>query len=379
MGAIAILGFIVWAQMGLHSREILVINDRHMLETLLMYISDTQSFCKMLCISQSAGNDLVYYAICIVGSHKECPLQRHARWLNPASPGSTCNESFGLIGSSETRRDKSFSFLFTFSTDTHIQELHDFYNWFIGFSEGDGGFYYDHAFKRFYFKLRQKDAKVLYYVRRFLSFGSISKGKDGYFTYTVTSLNHIEVLINIFNGKLLLKKTNINFNQNWLVNYNQLYVHKNINYKGPGQFVGFNNAWLCGFTDADGSLSFHLQKDSSRKCGYRLRLKWYVDQSYEKEFFYTMGHVLEFGFIEKKYKSKDIYNFSKDAWRFKEDSFTHLCKVKAYFDNYKPRTTKLIVRFIRFSRVLNWVNKKEWQSRINEIKHLIVLNKRLNK
>jgi hypothetical protein len=289
-------------------------------------------------------------------------------------------KTYGFIGSSETRCEKSFSFLSSFCTictKTKIKQLNDFDYWFIGFSEGDGGFYFDPSSNRFYFKLRQKDPKVLYKVRKYLNFGVINKGKDGYFTYSVTSLKHIEILIKIFNGNLLLNKTNIKFYKNWLENYNILFPGKKILYKGPGTFVGFKNAWLCGFTDAEGSLGFHLQKDSSRKCGFRLRIKWYVDQSFEKEFFEKMKDILGFGHIEKKIIDKSAFSSSNDAWRFKVDSFKNLDHIKIYFDKYKPLTTKIFVRLIRFNRVLNWVNKKEWQSRMDEIKHLIKLNKKL--
>ena len=60
------------------------------------------------------------------------------------------------------------------------------------------------------------------------------------------------------------------------------------------------------------------------------------------------------------------------------DSFSNCHLIKAYFDCYKPRTTKLYVRFIRFSRVLTWVSDKQWQFRINDIRRLIQLNQKLS-
>lgn len=374
MGAIAILGFIVWAQLGLHDREIMAIYIRHMLETPLMYISGIPNVCKMMYIGQSAGNDNIY-ATCFIESN-ENTLDFAAYIIN-----FSYFKALGNIGSSETRRDKSFSFLSTFSTNSinsKIEKIDYFYDWFIGFSEGDGGFYFDAESKRFYFKIRQKNTKVLYYIRKNLGFGSINLANDSYYTYSVTSLKNIQELITIFNGNLLLKKTNEKFKKNWLDNYNKLFPEKEIKYLGPGIFVGLKNAWLCGFTDAGGSLAFHLQKDSSRKFGYRLRVKWYVDQSFEKQFFETMHNVLGFGHIEKKLKSKNHeYNSSEDTWRFKDDSFKNVTKISKYFETFKARTTKIIVRSIRLKRVLNWVDNKEWQSHIDEIKHLIELNKKL--
>ena len=67
-------------------------------------------------------------------------------------------------------------------------------------TEGDGGFYfYSYPKSRgFFFKIRQKDAKVLRYIKETLGFGSIYLGKDGYFTYTVCALAEIKFLMNVF-------------------------------------------------------------------------------------------------------------------------------------------------------------------------------------
>jgi hypothetical protein len=42
-------------------------------------------------------------------------------------------------------------------------------------------------------------------------------------------------------------------------------------------------------------------------------------------------------------------------------------------------TTPLQVRFIRYARVYRWYVLKEWKTRETSIKHLIYLNKRLEK
>jgi hypothetical protein len=82
---------------------------------------------------------------------------------------SQCIESFGLIGSSETKRGVS-SLCGKYS--------HNFIDWFVGFSEGDGGFYFDNG--RFYFKIRQLNPKVLNYIKETLRFGGVNLSADGY-------------------------------------------------------------------------------------------------------------------------------------------------------------------------------------------------------
>ncbi len=93
-----------------------------------------------------------------------------------------------------------------------------------------------------------------------------------------------------------------------------------------------------------------------------------------------MRKVLGVGTIELKYPNQSQYKGSKPgtAWRFKVYSVSQCHLIKAYFERFNPRTTKLYVRFIRFSRVYTWVIEHKWQSRINDIRHIIQLNQRLS-
>jgi cytochrome c oxidase subunit 1 len=408
MGAIAILGFIVWAfltKMGLLRRNCKVIKLCHMLENpircnsaLLIYTISVylytivKSIWKMFHLGQSAGNKQVNYTGGI--NYIVC---------------SYYNKSFGWFGSSETRREESnkntkippipFSHCYStkcFSVDnptnTNIsinyktnESLYTdntckkpspgwFEYWFVGFIEGDGCFFGDEKNKRLFFKVRQKDPKVLYLIRKYLGFGVVSKQTDNYWTYTVSAIDQIVVLINLFNGKLLLEKTNKRFVEQWLINYNRWYVNPLL-YKGPGTFVGLNNAWLCGFTDADGSLGFRLQtrSDNHKK---RLRIYWYVDQSLELSFFQKMRELLGFGFIEVKKKSN--YSSPNAAHnRFRTDSISHCITLKAYFHKYTPITTKLHIRYIRWCYVIYLHQKGNYSNHLGTIKHLINLNKDL--
>jgi hypothetical protein len=462
MGAISILGFIVWAQMGLLACECQVINLRRMLETSLIFISSrfyNTTICllllfktssiylscviliwKMLKIGQSAGNDYVDLMKSIkhkidslpffntfffwlgylarFGSLAEQPQLIPLRSI-PGGIGCVAGslafgakegkiESLGFVGSSETGRGVSFVSNRLFSSQraayagsSTISLDPSFIQWFVGFSEGDGGFYKaatpglrSRNKYRFYFKIRQKDPKVLYYIKKNLGMGSIHLAGDGYWTYTITAINGIDLLIELFNGRLLLNKTNSRFVSEWLTPYNSINPDKTVIYRGHGTFVGLQDAWLCGFSDADGSCGFKLSADKSRKDGYRLRTYWYVDQTGEKPFFEKMRLVLGWGYLEykkvsdsfgkesqlsKSWTSNETENFVGDAWRFKTDSNHITERIVAYYDQFNPRTTKLFVRYIRLRRVLGWIAKDGWRNRVDDIRHLIHLNKRLDK
>jgi hypothetical protein len=316
-------------------------------------------------------NKVIVRSLGYLGSSET--IRGYSLLLSSDSPAATslCYES-----SRVSSQDVTFNY-----HDTPINHPSYFLDWFIGFVEGDGGFYFDPnsaSGQRLIFKIRQKDCNILFKIRGYFKFGSIFQSSDGYWTYSVQSKAHIKVLINVFNGRLLLKKTNERFLNEWINNSSIL--GSDIIYKGKGAFVGFHNAWLCGFTDSDGSLGFHLQKDSSRSCGFRLRVKWYIDQSFELPFLELIRSHLGFGSIEIKRLSKSSFkpSVADQAYRLKTDNFNNCFILRSYFNKFPPLTNKLHIRYIRWLRVLKWVELGEWQNHIYDIKHLILLNSKLS-
>jgi hypothetical protein len=253
-----------------------------------------------------------------------------------------------------------------------------FLDWFVGFVEGDGGFYCDKENKRFFFRIRQANLSILFRIREYFKLGSARQDSDGYYTFSVQDRNHVKTLIDIFNGKLVLNKTNQRFVELWLNNYNKWYAP--IVYKGPAKFEGLHSAWLCGFTDSDGSLGFKLAADKGcvNTGGKRLRCYWYIDQSYETDTLTNFKQILGFGRLEKKGRSKSSFQSDASARRLLTDSLTHCLTLRDYFNRFNPQTPKLRIRWIRWLRVLVWFENGEWGSRLIEIKHLIKLNKRLS-
>jgi hypothetical protein len=224
--------------------------------------------------------------------------------------------SSGNLSSSETIRKMSVLVSPAKAPDTLPSW---FIDWFVGFSEGDGGFYCDRKAKRLFFRIRQNDPKILHKIKNHFGFGAVSADKDGYFTYVVSAKDQILILIHVFNGKLVLETTNRRFVSEWIDNYNLWFASKQgiILKKSRCPFPGFTNAWLCGFTDADGNFGFKLVADKSRKHGCRVRAYWYVDQSNQasRRDLENMKSVLGTGYIEKKSRS--------------ESSFQHTYEVKA--------------------------------------------------
>jgi len=180
-----------------------------------------------------------------------------------------------FIGSSETIREVSFNFdLFIKNSVLHKKKLiRRELEWVIGFTEGDGSFIVSK--NRNFFILTQKSCITLYKIKKFLGFGSVTKAGN-YFRYIVANNENVFKLICLFNGNLLLKKTNERFKL-WLNNYNNL-NKTNIEYIcGPTVEQYKNNRWLSGFIDAEGCFYALLRKERL----ISLRLSLFLDQKGE--------------------------------------------------------------------------------------------------
>nr|ABX82844.1 LAGLIDADG DNA endonuclease [Chlamydomonas reinhardtii] len=302
--------------MGLQLREELVINSCYMLGRLYAvdyaYILDKFVSVKMFTgytdnqvFDQSAGN----YHYSYMGT-------------------------FGMVSSSETIRKMSTKNAFPAW----------FRDWFVGFVEGDGSFSCDRNAKRLYFRIRQQDPKILYLIKDWLGFGNVYADSDGYFCYAASSKRDIKVLIELLNGQLILTRTNERFVSEWLDNYNS-WFNTQLTYRGSGHFVGFNNAWLSGFTDADGSLGFKLSADRSRKLGCRLRIYWYLDQASEFDLD-RIRSSLGMGFLEKKVGTFSSAPSPKPYYRLTVMSVQDCKQLQQYFSSYPLQTSTKNVRFI---------------------------------
>jgi hypothetical protein len=210
--------------------------------------------------------------------------------------------------SSETTREaplnKSFYFNYYLNNfkPQHIKVNNfRFLEWFIGFSEGDDSFIISN--KRCYFCINQKDIKILYKIKAHLGFGQVFKyiqNNTIYGRYIVQDQKNCERLANIFNGNLVLNKTNARF-KIWIKEL------KIIPLKTKG-FINLENAWLSGFIDAKGFFYARVRKHSSMKLKYKVERKFIINQ---KEELYLFEHLKELFFsnatIQKIQTQNSIY------------------------------------------------------------------------
>ena len=135
-----------------------------------------------------------------------------------------------------------------------------FKSWFTGFFEGDGCFNINRKTNRCFLMINQKNPQVLIYIKNTLKRGSIKK-YDNYYRWTVSSKKDMYDIIQIFNGYLILDKTNIKL-QEWIQSYNTYYKLKKsdfyyITYKNKGSWNS-HNSWQSGFIDAEGCFNIRI-------------------------------------------------------------------------------------------------------------------------
>jgi hypothetical protein len=120
--------------------------------------------------------------------------------------------------------------------------------WFIGFSEGDGGFHvYNGSFT---FGITQSEESILQEIKSVLGFGKVYfDSSANCYRYRVTNKAEIYILAVLFNGRLATKNK-IEQLRKWIecLNKNfEVIIHN------PNPFMPtLYDAWLSGFTDAEG-------------------------------------------------------------------------------------------------------------------------------
>lgn len=227
--------------------------------------------------------------------------------------------------------------------------LNDIFKWWlIGFAEGDGYFGID---KKGYliFKLTQSsvDAQVLFYVKKTLGFGSVTVQSKQSKThqYRIRNKDHLIEIINIFNGNLITKAKIAQFKL--FLNAFNLRYKTNIKFIECNNKVNLHNAWLSGFTDAEGcfTCSIYLSKLTNK---FIVTVRYVISQKDDLEFSSYLA-VLINGYVTHV-KSYNGYNTVVNHGK--------LNVILDYMHNY-PLKTKKHLSYIKWLKVYNSVKNKE--------------------
>lgn len=338
MASIAFLGFLVWSQMAAS-----FLSDKECLNfaicwNSLVLISTLYSE-NLINYTWSAGNQFIFNYLIV----------------------------FNLVtlGSSETIRKTSFNFdtfnkEFELKNDKKLSD--DWLTWFIGFTEGDGAIlnYND----KLRFVLTQKESDILYKIKYTLNMGNISAHQEKnskYHRLVITNPHDIYLLSLLLNGNLVLDHR-INQLSSWIKTLNNKYFY-NLVFNPLSQEISLQDAWISGFTDAEGCFNVTVTANKRYSLGYVIKLRFILDQNDELGL-NKIKLLINTGKVTLRANSVNHYRYTITGF----SSFYYL---NNYLNNF-PLKTKKLESFIKWNEIYNMILNKEHLSLegLNKIKTL---------
>ncbi|KIH86267.1 LAGLIDADG endonuclease (mitochondrion) [Sporothrix brasiliensis 5110] len=244
---------------------------------------------------------------------------------------------------SETTRETSFNF----------SKFHVYYNtlfknkdpisnewltWFVGFAEGDGAIQTYAKGKRVRFVLTQKESNILYKIQFKLNIGVIKhfpQGKSGknndFFRWIVDNPSHILLLAFLFNGNLA-QNHRIEQLTKWVNSLNNRFGNETIKLNNIPVTITLQDAWLSGFTDAEGCFNVSITTNCRYTLGHVIKMRYILDQKDS----IILNKVYElFGFGKVTLRSRTV-----DVYRYTATGFKVLNNVITYFKLFPLQTKK---------------------------------------
>ena len=261
---------------------------------------------------------------------------------------------------SETTRETSFRFYafydyyyLLFKSKPALSD--DWLTWFIGFTEGDGAIQTYGEGKRTRFVLTQKESKILYEIQYKLNIGVVKhfpQGKSGknndFYRLIVDNPSHILLLAFMFNGNLV-QEHRIKQLSLWVNALNNRYGHQTIQLNDTPVSITLQDAWLSGFTDAEGCFNVSITKNSRYTLGHVVKMRYMLDQK-DIDILNKVCEIFGFGKVSLRSSTDNVY-------RFTATGFKVLNNVIAYF-NLFPLKTKKDLSFQKWLNIHNLISKK---------------------
>lgn len=330
IASIGILGFIVWS-------------FTYHLYDLLLYLDNKYVVALPYCEVGVINIAVCWNSLVLVGTFN---CKNSTNYTQSAGNLYTSNRSFK--SSSETTRNTSFN-LDTFNkhylkTYGRPAPDHNWLIWLIGFVEGDGAILTSNG--RQHFVLTQKEGAILFHIQKVLGFGTVKfipSPSGGYHRFIVSDKANILTLGLLFNGNLVLS-------------------HRIFQLSFWRRISGFQiikipviptliDPWLSGFTDAEGCFNVNISPRSNTVTGYRVRLRFLLDQKLREGVLLLIRNLFGFGKVSLRSRTNNVKRLSID-------SFKGLIGVRDYFLLY-PLRTKKAISFLKWNEVYRIILAKE--------------------
>lgn len=246
--------------------------------------------------------------------------------------------------------------------------------WFIGFAEGDGAIQtYDEG-KRVRFVLTQKESDILHKIQFKLNIGVVKhfpQGKSGknndFYRWMVDNPLHILLLAFLFNGNLA-QNHRIEQLALWVNALNNRFGSETIKLKNTPVSITLQDAWLSGFTDAEGCFNVSITANSRYILGHVIKMRYLLDQK-DSVILNKVYELFGFGKVTLRSGTDNVY-------RYTATGFKSLNDVIAYFKLF-PLQTKKALSFEKWLTIHNQVSNKLHLTE-EGLSHVRTLQKQIN-
>ena len=246
---------------------------------------------------------------------------------------------------SETIRKTSFIFSAfrvyfntLFKNSDHLTD--DWLTWFIGFAEGDVAIQTYSEGKRVRFVLTQKESAILFDIQHKLNIGVVRhfpQGKSGnnndFYRWIVDNPSHILLLAFLFNGNLALNNR-IKQLALWINALNNRFGSYTIKLNNTPVSITLRDAWLSGFTDAEGCFNVSITVNTRYTLGYVIKMRYLLDQKDSV----ILNKVCELFWSGKV----TLRSGTDNVYRYTATGFKPLNDVISYFKLFPLYTKKAI-------------------------------------
>ena len=309
-------------------------------------------------------SDIIYFTVCLNGlilidtlnGKNSISYTLHAGNLSLYS-----TERNTQSNASETIRETSFNYLafrqyYNTLFGNAPQHLSDnWLTWFIGFVEGDGAIQTYGNGTRVRFVLTQKESAILFHIEKMFGIGTVkhfpqgTSGNKNYFNrWVVDNPSHILLLAFLFNGNLALTHR-IKQLTLWIQFLNNRFGANTILLINTTVSVTLQDAWLCGFTDAEGCFNVSITSNARYTLGHVIKMRYLLDQK-DSYILHTIRNLFGYGKVILRLQTDGVY-------RYTATGFKSLNDVISYFKVF-PLLTKKALSFDKWLTIHNLVSNK---------------------
>jgi hypothetical protein len=196
------------------------------------------------------------------------------------------------------------------------------------------------------FVLTQKESEILIHIQSVLGFGVV-RHFDGFSRFIVEDKGNILLLMLLFNGNLVLRHRVSQLGV-WFDLYSISFAgHPPVTLISLLAVPTLTDAWISGFTDAEGCFNVAILKRSNTVTGFRVILRFLLDQKNAQPTLLWIRNLFGFGNVALRNETTGVYRYSVD-------SFKGLVSVRDYFIAF-PLKSKKAESFTQWNKVYTMV------------------------